>query len=183
MTFSTDNLRSTVHAQSGLAAGNRYIVQLPSLAGTQLPGGGSARDVADRQALSTLCTSARIPGKNFNLLDRQIGMEPVKVANGHTLGDVSLTFYLTNDYSARKYFQEWSECILSPEPPYLMGFHGDYAKSVYIEQQNRLGERVYRCELQKAYPINISEIELNNQAQGAALELTVTFTYSNYLIR
>ena len=183
MTFSTDNLRTVVHNENGLAAGNRYIVILPSLAGTQLPGGGSAVDPVDRKTLSTLCTSARIPGKNFNLLDRQIGMEPIKVANGHTFDNVALTFFLTNDYSAKKYFQEWSECIMSPEPPYLTGFHGNYAKSVTIEQQNRNAETVYRVELTKAYPISISEIELNNQAQGAALELTVTFTYSNFLIR
>jgi len=183
MSFSTDKLRGIIQDQGGIASSNRFRVHLPNLAGTMKADGFDAQDVAGRQDLGDLCTSARIPGKNLSVVDRNIGMEQVKVANGYTLGDVNLTFYLTNGYTARKYFQEWMDCIISPTPPFTAGFHANYAKSVTIHQLDKLGNTVYTTELIKAYPTSLAEIELNNQAQTAALELTVSLTYSNYLIK
>ncbi len=181
--YKTQRLRSLLQDQGGLATNNRFQVILPNLAGTRKPDGNIAKDTNGRRDLTDLCTSARIPGKNLSLADRNIGMEQIKVANGYALSDVSLTFYLTNHYSARKYFQEWMDCIASPTPPFTAGFHGNYAKSVTIRQLDRRGTQVYTTELIKAYPIALSEIELNNQAQSAALELTVSLTCSNYLVK
>ncbi len=181
--FSTDTLRSSIETANGIASSNRFRVRMPTLINTPKPGGGTANDPIETRVLSLLCTQARIPGKNFNLLERQIGMEQIKVVNGYSFPSVALTFYLTNDYSARKYFQEWTECITSITPPYAAGFHKNYAKSITIEQLDKEGNVIYEVELQKAYPENISEVELNNQAQAAALEITVSFTFSNFLIK
>ena len=181
--FKTETLRGLLHQESGIATPNRFRVVLPALSGTPKPGGGNASDLVERRDLDLVCTAARIPGKNFNTIDRAIGLEQLKVVNGYSFSDVILTFYLTNNYSARKYFQEWSECIVSPSPPFNTGFHGNYAKSVTIDQLDKLGNPVYSVELEKAYPTTITEVELNNQAQGAALELSVSFTFSNYLIK
>jgi len=181
--FSTNNLRSLIEDQGGIASSNRYRVLLPNLAGTQKPDGSRAEDTLGRSELTDLCTSARIPGKNLSVADRNIGMEQIKVANGYALGDINLTFYLTNRYTARKYFQEWMDCIISPTPPFTAGFHGNYAKSVTIHQLDKLGNIAYAAELVKAYPTSLAEIDLNNQAQTAALEFTVSLTYSNYLIK
>lgn len=183
MTFKTDALRTIIQNEGGIASNNRYMVFLPTLNGTPKPDGTTAKDPVNVADLNQLCTAARIPGKNLNTVERQIGLEQLKVANGYTFGEVSLTFYLTNSYGARKYFQEWSECIATPNPPYNMGFHNNYSKSIFIEQQNRSGDLVYRAELVKAFPTTFTEIELNNQAQTAALEFTVSLTFSNYLIR
>ena len=179
MTFSTDKLRGIIQDQGGIASSNRFRVHLPNLAGTMKADGFDAQDVVGRQDLGDLCTAARIPGKTLSVLDRNVGMEQIKVANGYTLGDATLT----NAYTARKYFQEWMDCIVSPTPPFTAGFHGNYAKSVTIHQLDKLGNTVYTTELIKAYPTSLAEIELNNQAQTAALELTVSLTYSNYLIK
>ena len=142
MRFSTDRLRGVIDASGGLASSNRYKILLPTLSGTVKPAGGTANDLVDRRDLSDLCTAAKIPGKNITTAERVIGMEQIKVANGFNFQEVNLTFYMTNDYSARTYFQEWMD-----------------------------------------YPISLSEMDLNNQAQTAGMELTVNFTYSNYLVK
>lgn len=182
MSFSTDKLRGLLDAQKGLASNNRFKVKLPSINGTPKPGGGSATFNGNTEDLSNLCTAAVIPGKQIITVDRQIGIEPIKVGVGHALPDVSLTFYLTGTYSARQYWQEWMETIVSPQPPFTAGYHADYSKQVTIEQVDKMGAKIYGVKLTKAYPTNLSEIQLNNQAQGAALELTVTLSYSNYEI-
>jgi hypothetical protein len=185
--FSTDNLRETIFSQKDLASPNRYRVELPDITGTIMPSGdrvsGKGNAVADRIQLGQLCTTARIPGKNISVVDRNIGLEQVKVANGYTLGEIGLTFYLTNKYSARNYFQQWMNCIVSPTPPFVMGFHANYAKDLQVVHLDRNGDEVYRVQLIKAYPTSISEMDLNNQAQSAAMELTVSLTYSNYFIK
>ena len=185
MTFSTDTLRTIIGDQKGLASNNRFRVNFPTLSGTPKPDGSTATDPVTTRELSSLCTAARIPGKNYNLMERGIGMEQLKVINGFTFSEVAFTFYLTNDYSARKYFQEWTETMSSPLPPYRVGFHEDYAKSITVHQLDRSesGTPVYSVELTKAYPTSISEVELNNQAQSAAIELTVSMTFANFLIK
>lgn len=183
MTFRTELLRGILNDEGGIASGNRFRVQLPSLSGIQKPDGTTATDVVRREDLRELCTAAKIPGKQINTVDRMIGLEQIKVANGFVLSEVNLTFYLTNDYSARRYFQEWMDCIVSPKPPFEAGFHSNYANSVTIMQLDKKGNTVYTAELIKAYPTSMTEIDLNNQAQTSALELTVNFTYSNYLIK
>jgi hypothetical protein len=185
MKFSTDRLRGVIDGKGGLAASNRYKILLPSLAGTVKPAGGTAQDLVDRRDLSDLCTAAKIPGKNIGTAERVIGMEQIKVANGFNFQEVNLTFYMTNDYAARKYFQEWMDCIVTPTPPFEAGFHSNYAKSLTIYQLDKssIGKVTYEVELIKAYPISLSEMDLNNQAQTAGMELTVNFTYANYLVK
>jgi hypothetical protein len=183
-TFSTDTLRSTIIKQNGLASNNRYRIVLPRLSGNiKADGNVINKEPADREDLGTLCTSARLPGKVLSVVDRNIGLEQIKIANGFTFSDANLSFYLTNEYSARKYFQEWMDCVVSPKPPFTAGFHSNYAKRITIEQMDRDSKVIYTVELIKAYPTSISEIDLNNQAQTAALELTVSLTYSNYIIK
>ena len=182
MSFRTENLRGLLNAQNGIASNNRYKVFLPQINNIPKPGGGNADFTGDTRDLSNLCTSAVIPGKQIITVDRQIGIEPIKVGIGHTLPEVSLTFYLTGTYSAREYWQEWMETIVSPQPPFTAGYHAEYSQQVTIEQIDKLDAKIYGVKLTKAYPTNLSEIQLNNQAQGAALELTVQLSYSNYEI-
>jgi hypothetical protein len=182
MSFSTDKLRALVHKQKGAASNNRFKVFMPPINGTPKPGGGAAEWKGNTEDLDLLCTQARIPGKSILTLDRQIGIEPIKVGVGHVLPEVSLTFYLTGTYSARDYFQEWIECIVSPKPPFVAGFLEDYGKQLTIEQLDKQANKVYGVKLERAYPTTINEIELNNQAQQAVLEMTVSLAYSNYTI-
>ncbi len=181
--FGTDSLRSLVQDQGGLATNNRFQIILPSIDGSFKADGTTLIDGTNLRDLGLLCTAARIPGKNISVIDRNIGMEQVKVGNAFNYGDVILTFYLTNDYSARKYFQNWLDCIVSPTPPFNAGFHSNYAKSVKVYQLDRIGNVKYEVELIKAFPTTMTEVELNNQAQSAALELSVSLTFSNFIVK
>lgn len=181
--FSTDNLRNLIGEQGGIASSNRYRVTLPSIDRSLKADGTNLVDRTNLRDLGVLCTAARIPGKNISVVDRNIGLEQVKVGNAFNYGDVILTFYLTNEYSARKYFQNWLDCIVSPTPPFNAGFHSNYAKSVTVQQLDRLGEVKYEVELIKAFPTTITEVELNNQAQSATLELSVSLTFSHFIVK
>ena len=179
--FSTERLRN-LFGDDGHASTNRFRVELPIIDGTEKPGGGSASTSIAGEDLNLLCTAARLPGTQINTIDRQIGMEPKKVAVGRIVTDVSLTFYLTNTYDSRIYWQEWMDCVASPSAPFMAGYLSKYGKDVKIQQLDRLGKPVYKVKLIKAYPINLSEIEFNNQANTSSAEFTVTLAYPEYQI-
>lgn len=182
--FKTDDLRALLNKEKGLASNNRFKVTLPQIQSTcTKPDGGAPTNPYNTEDLSMLCTAANLPGKQFAAFDRQIGIETLKVANGHNFPDVQLTFYLTGDYSLRKYFQEWAECVVSKEPPFEVGYYDNYATRnvVKIEQLDKEQNPIYGVELRKVYPSSIGDIQLNNQQQAGPLELTVSLAFSNYV--
>jgi hypothetical protein len=129
-----------------------------------------------------LCTAGQLPGKTIGLAQRQIGIENRAVSNGQTFTEVTLTFYLTNSYAIRKYFQYWMECIVSQSPgqPMVAGYYKNYVKDIVIKQLDQKGNTLYSVQLIDAFPTNLEMIQLNNQAQTAAMEMTVGFSYRNY---
>jgi|SaaInlStandDraft_1057018.scaffolds.fasta_scaffold289357_1 hypothetical protein len=178
MNFSTDSLRGLL-SSDGLAAGNRWMVVLPPLNGKRKIGGGSPSNYS-ADDLNVLCTSARIPGKQLRTIERTVGVVSSRTAVGFEPGDAAFTFYLTHDYTVRKYFQDWIDCVISRSPPYDVGFFDEYKGDILVKQLDKKGAHSYTSKLKDAYPVNIAEVELNNQAQTAALELTVTIAYKDY---
>ena len=181
--FAPDRFRAELTAGLGLATPNKYSVEFPSIVGTQKPHFGSAQDfTSTSEERNTFCTAAGLPGKQINVTQRVLGGELRPVAFGHTMPEVQFSFYLTNTYSMRHYFQEWMECVTSQgtDTPANVGFFGEYAKDVRVRQYTRDGRRVYECKLIDAFPTNISTIELNNQLQTAAHEFTVSMAYRTY---
>ena len=179
MTFKTDDLRAFLNGENGVASESRWKVELPQISGTQKPGGGSASNYSTSD-LNLVCTSVKMPGIDVVTIDRQIGMVPQKVGIGKTLNPVTMTFYLTNKYTARKYWQDWMECVVGTGAPYTAGFLQEYGKQVKIIQLDKLKAPVYTVKLIEAYPVNVSEIDLTNQAATAAAEFTITLQYTNF---
>ena len=175
--FKTDRLRSAL--TSGLASPNRWRVNLPSLAGKRkIRGGGVGTYSSDK--LDVLCTNARLPGRNIRALDRTIGGVTTRVAAGFETGTVNLSFFLDHDYTLKKYFQDWMDCVVSPTPPYEAGYFDNYKADVKIAQLDKKEMDMYRVKMYGCYPTSVQEIEFNNQAQTAPLELVVTMFYKNY---
>ena len=179
MDYRTDALRGLLMSEDGLASNNRWLVILPQISGKSKVGGGACGQY-NTNDLNVLCTAARFPGKQLNTIERRVGPVPSKVAVGHDGGEASFTFYLTHKYTARKYFQDWMDRVVSRQPPYDAGFFDDYKEDILVQQQDKRGSHVAITKMKDCYPVNIAEIELNNQAQQAALELTVTIAYRDY---
>ena len=179
MDYRTDNLRGLLMQEEGLAANNRWLVILPSINGKSKVGGGSCGNY-NANDLNLICTSARIPGKQISTIERKVGVATTKTAVGFEAGEAAFTFYLTHKYSARKYFQDWMDRVVSRMPPYDVGFFDDYKEDIIVQQQDKKGSHVAITKLKDCYPVNMAEIELNNQAQQAALELTVTIAFKTY---
>jgi len=201
-----DELKGMASSKLGFARSNNYLVELPSLGSSSpfgrlasflpsIPGVTPDSKPSTRE-LNILCKNATIPGKQIATTERRIGMRTEKIAYGYVVDDVSLTFYLLNDYGVMNYFDDWRSRILDEENM-TVGFKRDYSFPVKIHQLRRPlinrsagvgpirinlsagGGSVYSVELIDAFPTTINSINFSNDLDGL-VEVTVSFAYTNW---
>ena len=205
-----DELKGIASAKLGFARNNNFLVELPTLGGGSLasllgrfanfipsiPGiTGSAPQSSSRE-LNILCESVTMPGKQLLTSERVIGNVREKVAYGYAVDDVSMTFYLLNDYGVKNYFDAWMNTVFNNET-YEVGYKKDYAKPVKIHQLRKPiiglsqgigpirinlgvgGGSVYSVELLEAFPTTIQQIDFNNEQDGL-VRVTVQLSFTNW---
>ena len=207
MANSIEDIKALANTKLGFARNNRFLVTLPSIgagggllggifgivaqaAGTGTGGGASPRE------LNILCSNATMPAKQVLTNDRRVGMEFQKMAYGYAVDDISMTFYLMNDYGVKDYFDSWRQTAIN-ENDMSSNYKNEYAKTVTIHQLRQPlagfskqvgpirfnagigGGTVYSVDLRKAFPTSTSAIELTNELDGL-VQLTVTLAYTNW---
>ena len=206
MASSVDELKALANTKLGFARPNRFLVTFPtsfggsggilgSVLGLLNIGGGGASG----RELNILCSNTTLPAKVTLTSERRIGMEFQKVAYGYAVDDVSMTFYLMNDYGVKEYFDAWRNSAIPEDGgnAFTSNYKSSYAKSITIHQLRQPlkgfsrqvgpvrfglglgGGSVYSVELLEAFPVATSAIELNNELDGL-VQLTVTFAYTNW---
>ena len=206
MANSVDELKALANTKLGFARPNRFLVTFPtsfggsggilgSVLGLLNIGGGGASG----RELNILCSNTTLPAKITLTSERRIGMEFQKVAYGYAVDDVSMTFYLMNDYGVKEYFDAWRNSAIPEDGgnAFTSNYKSSYAKSITIHQLRQPlkgfsrqvgpirfglglgGGSVYSVELLDAFPVGTSAIELNNELDGL-VQLTVTFAYTNW---
>ena len=206
MANSVDELKALANTKLGFARPNRFLVTFPtsfggsggilgSVLGLLNIGGGGASG----RELNILCSNTTLPAKVTLTSERRIGMEFQKVAYGYAVDDVSMTFYLMNDYGVKEYFDAWRNSAIPEDGgnAFTSNYKSTYAKSITIHQLKQPlkgfsrqvgpirfglglgGGSVYSVELLEAFPVATSAIELNNELDGL-VQLTVTFAYTNW---
>jgi len=206
MANSIDDLKALANTKLGFARSNRFLVTFPTNFGGGggllqgiiglLTGGGGG---ASGRELNILCSNTTLPAKVTLTNDRRIGMEFQKVAYGYAVDDVSMTFYLMNDYGVKEYFDAWTNTAI-PEAggaAFTSNYKSQYARTITIHQLRQPlaglskqvgpirfnagigGGTVYSVDLLEAFPVATSAIELNNELDGL-VQLTVSFAYTNW---
>lgn len=202
-----DDLKSIASSKLGFARPNQFMVNLPSVGGSSplsflsnilpLPSiPGIFENQPGGREMSFLCSNVNLPGKQILTAERRIGVELQKVAYGYAVDDVSMTFYLMNDYGMKKYFDRWMSKTVDQETGFV-NYKKDYAHSVTIHQLrkpivvktanigplvanlNAGGGSIYTVELEEAFPTTINAIELNNELDGL-VQLTVQLSYTKW---
>ena len=163
MTASVDKIKSMVAQRGGIARPNNFLVELPTLAGI------STRD------LNILCRTATLPGKQILTHDRRFGMQFEKIAYGYAVDDITLSFLMTNDYSARRYFDAWRELVID-ETGQTAGYKKDYAKRVVIHQLANSIPSLFLSGGVQIGPVNVG----GSFAIGNSLDGRVDITTSVY---
>jgi hypothetical protein len=121
MVVRIDDFLSEISAGGGMAMGNMFKVTLPSI------------NQSSSESMSLLCKTVNLPGRQMQSAEKRSGMETKKVAYGYASDDVTMSFYLLNDYSAKDYFERWQDLVVNQDTKEI-GYHNEYAKQVTIQQ-------------------------------------------------
>lgn len=179
-------LKGKLIEKNGIAMANQFAVELPSLTG------------ASAETLSVLCKEVNLPGRQIMTADRLVGIFNEKIVNGFSVEDVSMTFYVLNDYGVRKYFDSWTDLIYTDRSRGEVAYKNNYTFPVIIRQLRKPIARfgfdigpidinfdiasasIYSVELIEAFPTTIQAIPLSNE--GQLVECTVQFSYTDFKV-
>jgi len=165
---SIEDLKGSI--SSGVSRADRYRIQLPNIDNTN----GAAR------TLSLHCRAVNLPGRQIMTQERTIGMISQKMPYAFAFTDVSLTFLLDHDYTARTYFDEWQRQIVNLDK-YELSYKTDYAKDVMIEQLNHGDDSiVYGVNLLNAFPTTVNAISLGDDNENQLVQLSVELSYTDW---
>ena len=114
-----DDLKSQIGKGGGLAMGNLFKIFLPPLTG-------------DAREMNLLCKATSLPGRQILSTEKQMGLQTTKIAYGHAMEDITLTFLCLNDMKVRKYFEIWQNLAVNQETQEI-GYFNDYTHPVIIQ--------------------------------------------------
>lgn len=189
-----EELKGKLISKGGMAMSNQFLVELPTL---RYSGEGKAVKGMDARTLNVLCKEVNLPGKQVMSLDHTVGLFQEKIANGFAVEDVTMTFYVPNDYGPKKYFDAWRTAIVGEGKNGIVGYKNDYTHDIVIRQLKKpvarfgfdlgpldinldvLGKSIYSVKLLDAFPTSLNAIQLSSD-QNQIVEFSVQFSYTNW---
>jgi len=166
---SIDTLKSTF--SSGFARSNRYRVIFE----------GAEYDPRD---LNIMCDAVTIPGRQIFSEDKTTSLKQKKIGYQFGQEDVSISFLLTNEWTAWNFIYDWQKQIIvgieNIEGPFNVGFREEYSRDTVIEHLNSKNETIKRFRLMNSYPTQLDAIELSNASENEVIRINATFTYDNW---
>jgi hypothetical protein len=164
-----DDIKAVVGNQGGFARTNFFAVTF----------NGPASITPDPVIVNALCESAQLPGRSISTFEHGMIRHAIKRPYGYINDDVTLTFYVTNDFYIKKLWEAWLNTVVNDVNDKI-GYRDDYAQDIVISVLNLNHNEIHQVTLTKAYPITINAIELNNGSENELMRLTVTLTYEDY---
>tara|TARA_B000000609_G_C24170858_1_gene350240 strand:+ start:1303 stop:1836 length:534 start_codon:yes stop_codon:yes gene_type:complete len=165
--------RSRLDAAGGIAKPNKFMLELPM----NINGGDFDIDV--KQSLNVFCQTVNLPGKQIATTPREIGIKYEKMVNGYEVDDISISFLLTNDFTAKRYFETWAASAINYSNQKI-NYKTDYERDVIIHQLDQQGKTNYKCKLKEAFPTTLNPIEMADQANDTFVQYNVQLSYTDW---
>jgi hypothetical protein len=163
-----------VSAKMGFARSNKFSVEIPRARNS---------NTMSADGINIMCESVSLPGTQILTTDYSSVRHSSKYPTGTMYEDVELTFALTSDYYARKFFDEWiASVITTTNDNYTLNYRSDFSRDVTINQLDENDKKIYSHKLRDAYPITIQNINLSNMNEDEISRFSVTLTYDKYEI-
>lgn len=137
-------------------------------------------DVNDIPLVSMWCSGASTPQTSVMTNDMFIeaGVRR-KYAYDQDWSDLTLTFYIDQDYKIKKFFDKWKHAVV----PYNRNFNysDDYvAESLFLTIINQDDKDTYKYEFSRIYPKTISPVELSYANGTTVSTFYVDFVFEDF---
>lgn len=156
---------SKLKSSSGLSLASQYIVT-----------------IADPYAndITILVDSVSVPGVNLMTQEVRTFGEIVMTPYGVLYSPISMSVLLDNTGNQLRYFHDWSNSVVDRHTRFVH-YKRDYAKTVTIAMLTRNGDVVYKIELEDAWPIAVSDIQLDYSNTGTN-KINIQLQYSRWTL-
>ena len=175
MTFSVQNIVASLN-KSGVAKASHFEVQITGIGASDLE-----RDMMFR------CDSAELPGRTISTAEYRIYGPVQKIPYGSLVGDVNLTFLLSEDMREKEYFERWADTIVGAGTfgkstgKYNVEYYDTITGQIVIRQYGEAGQLTSIHTLIEAYPISIAPVSMS-WGDEAPAKLSITFSYRDYKV-
>ena len=173
--FGIETLKSKI---GEFAKGNRYNVTFVGL-----PSGLST---AVNENLQYLCESVSLPTKGIASQAQDIYGPPREIPYRETFTEAALSFILDDNFTVKRFFDEWQEKIINVETGNV-NYWNNFVATINITRLSNnasdfeTADDKYKIELREAYPSAVGEIALGHTQGGEILRLSVTFKYRKWM--
>jgi len=189
-----DDFKSTVSKHAGPAQSNRFNViitpptqslfnlDLQNIASQALSGNFGFNDlINDPRDVALLCESCSLPGRRLNTTEYASNQDwfATNTPTGYNTEPISFSFVLTNDYYMKKFFERWIASIVD-QNTYLIAHDDTYKTDVIIQALDRNNRPIYGVKLIEAFPLEITAVQLDNNATDQVTKLSVTMSYTDF---
>jgi len=177
--FDTNSLKSQVANRGGFAFTGKYLVSFLNTP-TRL-------GYVPSKLLSMTCENTSLPTRSIQASEKLIYGTSYQMPYKHAYGEISMTFYLTKDMSAKKMFDRWLNLIVDPVSGDL-GYYENYTCDINVAMFGKNignpGESSatadYAVKLIRAWPSIVAEVALTHSGGADIAKLPVTFQYKKW---
>ena len=163
------DLASRISERGGLARPNLFAVTF----------NGPASINPDMFLVNAICESASLPGRAISTNEHTTTKHATKTPYTFINDDITLTFLVTNDFYIKNLFEKWMKHVINDEDGKIY-YKSQYASDMTITILSLDGKMVHKVNLEKAFPIAFTAMELSNTAESQVMRFTVTMTYDNF---
>jgi len=173
--LSPSTFMSKVGIQGGISTKNKFSVMVTP---------PQAASLANAPDIQILCHTVTLPGKSFSRTEDRIYGVDVQKPYGITFEPVSLSFYNTNNFKARRFWEKWLEWI-QPAGSRNIRYYSEMIGQIQIYHYSEdvkepvPGEENYVMTLNEAYPMSIEEVELSWENQDV-MDFQVQISYKDW---
>jgi hypothetical protein len=175
--FSIEKLRAKV---GDFARGHRYNATISP------PEYLKAANTVVTEKLQYLCESVSLPTKGIATNPHDIHGPPREIAYRETFTESALSFILDDEFTVKRYFDDWQSGIISPIGKNNPSYYNDYVGTIGITRLTNDAKdfndasEYYDIELVEAYPSAVGEVALGHSMGNEVLKLSVTFKYRRW---
>lgn len=167
---------------AGFYLPNRYEVNLnlpSSLRGGRVLS-SVTRNTDTVKRVSMSAKTANLPGRSLVTITNENIYGPTHdIATGQTYGDLSITFYMGEDFGERYFFEDWQKLTFNHDT-FDLNYYKEYIGSIEIFALNKQDDRIFGLEIQECYPDSIDGTDVSADSVTAPAELTVGFKYRKF---
>ena len=179
MTLKISKMLHTLSKNGGIQQSNKFRVRVPSLR-MGIVDRALGYDKADPYDLNILCSSATIPGINYETATRQHGtFSAQQTVTGYEVDNATFTFIETSNGIVRTWIEHWMDSIIDEYG--RVAFVNDISQDMFVETLDREGNVTMVTRLLACYPLTRPQYTVSND-NDKPIEITVQFFVKDYEI-